>query len=329
MRREFEDEKESLHELADLTPSAPQADAAPASPQSQTITPLPPYQMMIGRMEKAEIASPKLKGIIAPVRAVLNVALPLHPTPPLDRIRTALIAEFPYAADTIDTVLAGLIGKPTVKLHPILLVGEPGGGKSRFARRLGEVLGLTTWRVDAAQAGGSVLGGTDRRWHSAECCHPLLAIARGRIANPLIIVDELEKAATRSDYGRLWDCLLGLIEPETSSRYPDPALQIPLDLSHVNYIAAANSIATLPAPLRDRFRIVPFRKPAIDDLDALLPGLIHALATEHGIDTRWIAPLDDIERATIAKAWPGGSVRKLQRILEAILQMRDRIAPRH
>jgi hypothetical protein len=328
MRRQFEDEKESLHEFAGLTPSATQANAAPASAQPQAITPLPSHHVTIGRMEEAEIRSPKLKGIIEPVRAILNTALPLTETPPLDRIRTALIAEFPYAADAIDAVLTGLIGKPIIRLRPTLLVGEPGAGKSRFARRLGEVLGLATWRVDAAQADGSVLGGTDRRWHSAECCHPLLAIARGRIANPLILIDEIEKAATRTDYGRLWDCLLGLIELETSCRYPDPALQIPLDLSHVNYIATANSIAPLPAPLRDRFRIIPFREPTIDDLDALLPGLIHTLAAERGLDARWFTLIDPIERAAIAKAWPGGSIRKLQRILETILQARDRSSPR-
>lgn len=325
MRREFENETESLRELAGLTPSTPRADAAPASAQPQAITALPPHHVTIGRMDEAEIRSPKLKGIIEPVRVVLNTALPLTETPPLDRVRTALIAEFPYAAQAVDAVLTGLIGKPIVRLRPTLLVGEPGAGKSRFARRLGEVLGLSSWRVDAAQADGSVFGGTDRRWHSAECCHPLLAIARGRMANPLILIDEIEKAATRTDYGRLWDCLLGLIEPETSRNYPDPALQIPLDLSHVNYIAAANSIGPLPAPLRDRLRIIPFPKPTLKDLDALLPGLIHALAT----DTRWIAPLDPIERAAIARAWSGGSVRKLQRILEATLQTRDRTAPRH
>jgi ATP-dependent Lon protease len=87
-----------------------------------------------------------------------------------------------------------------------------------------------------------VFGGTDRRWDSAEPCHAFLAIAQGKIANPLVLIDEIEKAATRTDYGRLWDCLLGFLEPETNARYPDPALQTNLDLSQVSYVATANSV---------------------------------------------------------------------------------------
>lgn len=329
MQHQIDAEKEASRKQADHTPAGSPDSIPLATIRSAQHSTLPLNHMVIAEMNTAEMKSPKLKDIIEPVRPALNVALPLHPTPPLDLVRGMLMAEFPYAVDAIDLVLTGLIGKPIVRLQPILLVGEPGGGKSRFARRLGEILGLTTWQVDATQADGSSLGGTDRRWHSSECCHPLLAIARGRIANPLIIIDELEKAATRTDYGRLWDCLLGLIEPETARRYPDPALQIPLDLSHINYVATANTLDPLPMPLRDRFRIVIFPKPTLKDLDALLPTLIKTLATERGIDKRWVAPLDDIERAAIANTWPGGSVRKLQRILEAILQTRDRTAPRH
>jgi len=287
------------------------------------------HDAVVARMDEAEIRNPKLKGLVEPVKGVLNTALPLLATPDLKQVRSALMAEFPHAAAVIDTVLTDLIGRPTIRLRPLLLVSEPGGGKSRFARRLGEVLGLGIWHVDAAQSDGAVFAGTDRRWHSAECCHPLLAIARAKVANPLILIDEIEKAGTRSDYGRLWDCLLGLLERETSSRYQDPTLQIPLDLSQICYVATANSLDPLPAPLRDRFRIVTFPKPTLDDLDALLPGLIKTLATERGVDARWIAPLTPDERNAVASAWPGGSIRRLQRIFEAILLARDHAASRH
>jgi ATP-dependent Lon protease len=144
-----------------------------------------------------------------------------------------------------------------------------------------------------------------------------------------VLIDELEKSGTRSDYGRLWDCLLGFFEIETSARFPDPALQTNLDLSQVSYVAMANSVDPLPSPIRDRMRVVTFPKPTSDDLDALLPAVLADLAKERRLDPNWVPPLDGLERATLGQHWRGSSVRRLRRIVEAILRERDRRAPRN
>jgi ATP-dependent Lon protease len=216
------------------------------------------HHLVVARLSSDEMKNMKLKDILGPMKSVINAALPLVEVPPLHQVRDTLIFEFPYASNAIDLALADLVGHATVRLRPLLLVGDPGGGKSRFARRLGEVLGLSVWREDASRADGAVFAGTDRRWYSAEPCHPFLAVAAGKIANPLVLIDEIEKSGTRSDYGRLWDCLLGFFEPETSARYPDPALQTNLDLSQISYVATANSLDPLPGPIRDRMRVVTF-----------------------------------------------------------------------
>jgi ATP-dependent Lon protease len=147
-------------------------------------------------------------------------------------------------------------------------------------------------------------------------------------ANP-VLVDELEKAGTRTDYGRFWDCLLGFLEPETAARYPDPALQTNLDLSQVSYVATANSLDALPSPLRDRFRIITFPKPTASDLDALLPAVIADLIAERGLDHRWVEPLTSFERDAVATHWRGGSVRRLRRVVEIVLRARESAAVRN
>ncbi|OKO72486.1 ATPase AAA [Bradyrhizobium sp. AS23.2] len=273
--------------------------------------------------------NPKLKDILGPLKSSINKALPLVVAPPLHEVRKTLVHEFPYAADVVDFVLADLVGRVTVRLRPLLLVGAPGGGKSRFVRRLGETVGVSVWREDASRCDGAVFGGTDRRWYSAEPCHPFLAVAQGKIANPLVMIDEIEKAATRSDYGRLWDCLLAFLEPETNARYPDPALQTALDLSQVSYVATANSLDPLPSAIRDRFRVVTFPKPTASNVDALLPAIIADLAKERGLDQNWMPPLNGIERASLTQYWCGGSVRQLRRMVEPILRERDLRAVRH
>lgn len=117
--------------------------------------------------------------------------------------------------------------------------------------------------------------------------------------------------------------LLAFLEGETAFRYPDPALQVNLDLSQISYVATANSLEPIPAPLRDRFRMVEFPKPTATDLDALLPAVLTDLATERWLDARWIMPLDNEERELVARNWPGGSVRQLRRIVEVIIQARE------
>jgi len=290
---------------------------------------VPPGHVMVCRIDEAALKNPKLKDIIGPLKHALNEPLPLVPVPALHEVRGRLLFEFPYAQTVIDFVLSDLVGRQTIKLRPLILVGEPGGGKSRFVRRLGDILGLGSWRTDASRSDGNAFAGTDKRWYSAEACHPFLAIAQSRQANPLVLIDEIEKAGTRSDHGRFWDCLLGFLEPETAARYPDPALQTNLDLSQVSYVATANSLDPLPSPLRDRFRIVDFPKPQPQDMDALLPAILADIATERGLDARWITPLAGWERDLAAERWKGGSVRRLRRLVEVLLRARERDELKH
>jgi ATP-dependent Lon protease len=285
--------------------------------------------LVVCSLEDEALKNPKMKELVGPLKQVINASLPLILIPPLHEVRDKLRFEFPYAEQVIDFALADLVGRLTVRLRPLLLVGDAGGGKSRFARRLGEVLGVRVWRTDASRSDGAAFGGTDKRWYSAEPAHPFLAIAQARHANPLVLIDEIEKAATRSDYGRFWDCLLGFLEPETASRYPDPALQTNLELSQVSYVATANLLDPLPSPLRDRFRIVTFPKPGPADLDALLPAVIADLVNESGLNSRWIELLTGYERDAVATHWRGGSVRRLRRVVEIVLRARDKAAVRN
>jgi len=303
----------------DQTPDKTATSEGPAPAE------VPPDYVMVCSLPEQAVSSPS-RSLTNTYKSAINAPLPLTLVPPLPKVRAKLLFEFPYAHEVIDTILSDLIGQRIVRLKPTLLVGKPGAGKSRFARRLAEELGLIVWRVDGAQSDGSIFAGTDRRWHSTEPCHPFMAVHRAGHANPLILIDELEKAATRSDHGRLWDCLLGFFEPETAARYPDPALQTALDLSHVNYIMTANSTDALPSPLKDRLRIISFPTPQADDLDALLPTVLAGIATERQLDPRWITPLDSDEHCIAAQHWRGGSVRQLKRIVEIILKAREKNA---
>jgi ATP-dependent Lon protease len=302
---------------------------APGSAAIEQIAGNPQAQVTVCTMDQEAMKNSRIHETINRFKSVINTPLPLVPVPPLVDVRNQLRLEFPYAFDVVDFALADLVGRTTVRLRPILLVGPPGGGKTRFSRRLGELLGISVWRCDANQSDGATFGGTERRWNSAEPCHAFLAIARAGHANPMVLLDEIEKAATRSDYGRLWDSLLSFLEPESSARYPDPTLQTPLNLFHVSFVATANSLGHMPAPLCDRFRIVDFPQPRPEDLGALLPAVIADLAAERGLDLRWIEPLSGVERDAVARNWRGASVRRLRRVVDVVLRVRETLAVRN
>jgi ATP-dependent Lon protease len=65
------------------------------------------------------------------------------------------------------------------------------------------------------------------------------------------------------------------------------------------------------------------------DIDALLPAVIADLAKERSLDANWVPPLDGAEHAEAARLWRGGSVRRLRRVVEAILRQRDLRATRN
>jgi hypothetical protein len=267
--------------------------------------------------------------IVTSHRHVIGAPVALVPTPDLAKVRRQLATEFPYAVEAIDLILNDLVGRPTTKFEPLLLLGAPGAGKSRFSRRLAATLGVGLIRTDASRSDGNVFGGTDRRWSSVEPCHPFLAISRTRIANPIMLIEEVDKAAVRTDYGRLWDCMLSFLDVETSQCYPDPALQVEVDVSAISYLFTANDLDNLPHTLRDRQRVIEFPEPKAEHLDALLKPVFDDYLRLRQIDPVWAPPLSQMECAAIAERWKGGSVRKLNRLMIGVMRAREKAVVRH
>ena len=242
--------------------------------------------------------------------------------PDLKAARAALRAEFPYAADVIDNVLRDVALRSHVQIRPTILVGSPGCGKSRFATRLLKVLNLPHDLIPCGGVSDGAFAGTPRRWSTGEPSLPVALITRYKAAGPGAILDEIEKVGTSRHNGQVHDALLAFLERETASRFHDPYVQAPCDLSHVTWLMTANSLDGLSAPLRDRCRVIPFPEAGQDHLAVLSRQILAELLADQGLDHRWVSPLDEIELEAVTKAWPGGSLRKLRRVIEVILASR-------
>ncbi|MFN3955736.1 MAG: AAA family ATPase [Pararhodobacter sp.] len=187
-----------------------------------------------------------------------------------DELAAALFAELPWMGAAIEPLWRDMriSARQGRGLHfrPILLDGPPGIGKSHLAQRLAALAALPWTSIDlGSTTEGFPIAGAERTWGSAMPGRPVRTILTHRIANPIVFVDELDKAGVAySSSGAstsAHNALLSLVEPGTAQRWPCPYFGLRFDMRHVNWILAANAIAPLPAPLRSRLRIVSVRGP--------------------------------------------------------------------
>lgn len=164
----------------------------------------------------------------------------------------------PHFSDVIDLVQDQFhfwerTGKPFV-IPPILLGGPPGVGKTRFSQDLAAAIGTMIHRMpfDNLNSGASLLG-SDKNWANSTHGVVFELVVLGHVANPVVLLDELDKASKRQE-GYAASALHSLLEPETSSKVRDISLDFEFNASHVIWIATANEMDRIPASLRSRFR---------------------------------------------------------------------------
>lgn len=264
------------------------------------------------------------KRVVKEFEAFVRRRLPLPGMPDLAAVRTRLTTEFPWAISIADDLLKGLVGRNHVRFRPIILLGSPGCGKTRFSRRLVEELGVPYELVSCGGLSDSALGGTARRWSSGEPSLAVMAVRRHQCAGPAIILDEIEKVGTSRHNGNVHDVLVGLLEKETSARWFDPYLESNCDLSHLSWLMTANEVESVPAVVRDRCRILRFPEPDAKHLPFLASRILEKLYLEQGHDPRWATPLETFEIEALSRAWTGGSIRKLERLVETLVEARER-----
>jgi ATP-dependent Lon protease len=271
------------------------------------------------------------RGLPTAWRELRDEALPLVVCRNVARIRDALRAEYPHAWSAVSLLLQDLRDGRPVRMRPTLLLGPPGSGKSRLVRRLGELLdNLYVYRFDGAAAHDGTYAGSPKAWSNAQPSVPARAIMMSKIANPICMVDELERAGTATYNGNLWSAMTPFLERETAERYRETGLDVEMDLSHVNHVATGNSVDPLPAQLRDRYRIIGIPSPTLAHLPQLAGHVMRDLSIEDEARLHE-EPLAGDELEVIGRAWTAQkfSMRKLQAIVRATLDARDNYAQRH
>jgi ATP-dependent Lon protease len=148
-----------------------------------------------------------------------------------------------------------LAGGGSFNVMPLMLLGDPGVGKTHFGKRLAAVLGTEFEFISMnALSAGFVITGSSSTWKGAKCGKVAERLVRGKFANPVVVLDEVEKASgsTQSDP---MAALYQLLEPETSRAFHDEFIDIDLDASQVFWVLTANSLDGIPPALLSRMAV--------------------------------------------------------------------------
>jgi ATP-dependent Lon protease len=248
--------------------------------------------------------------------------------PVMDR----LYEEMPNFHDVLDDLKRQLAlchdSKDALELTPMLLLGPPGVGKTHFARAVAHLLGTGMGFVSMSSlTAGWVLSGASSQWKGARPGKVFETLIDGPYANPVMVVDEIDKARGEHAYDPLGS-LYSLLEHDTAGSFTDEFAEVPIDASQVIWVATANDDRAIPEPILNRVNVFEIQMPDAEAARTIARRLYIGIRGDHDWGQRFepaphedtLACLAEMPPREMRRAWMTG-------FGNARLDARDHVLP--
>ena len=278
----------------------------------------------VDRLEKTPVMSPEHSIIRTYLDTVVALPWNILTKDEID-IKTAekILDEDHYGLDKIKERILEFLAVKKLRddmKSPILcLSGPPGVGKSSLAKSIARSMGRSFVRISLGGVRDEAeIRGHRRTYLGALPGKIIQSLKKIKTKNPVILLDEIDKMASDIK-GDPASAMLEVIDPAQNNEFVDHYLDIPFDLSKVLFIATANNLSLIPAPLRDRMEVIELESYTVKEKENIaIKYLIPRQIKENGLEKEQIAFTKQAINKVINSYTYEAGVRNLERVLGSI-----------